>query len=115
MTMEEFKANSSVHVAFREAMSMRLLDLERALGFPEMVPVPWHDYQIEANREATANHPNLKQAVVDIGGVWEVYLFETWRETMAEFFGSDWRRNQVPLPAASSESSVADRSSQGPG
>ena len=68
--MEEFKANSSVHVAFREAMSMRLLDLERALGFPEMVPVPWHDYQIEANREATANHPNLKQAVVDIGGVW---------------------------------------------
>ena len=80
--MEEFKANSSVHVAFREAMSLRLLELERSFGYPEMLPVPWHDYQIEANREAAANHPNLKQAVVDIGGVWEVYLVETWKETM---------------------------------
>ena len=82
--MEEFKATSSVHVAFREAMSMRLLELERSFGYAEMVPVPWHDYQIEANREATANHPSLKQAVVDIGGVWEVYLSETWKETMLE-------------------------------
>ena len=72
--MEEFKSGSSVHVAFREAMATRLLELERSLGYTTMLPVPWHDYQIEANREATANHPNLKQAVVDIGGVWEVYL-----------------------------------------
>ena len=91
--MEEFKASSSVHVAFREAMATRLLELERSFGYAEMLPVPWHDYQIEANKEATANHPSLKQAVNDIGGVWEVYLSETWKESMADIFGLDWRRS----------------------
>ena len=81
--MEEFKASSSVHVAFREAMASRLLELERSFGFEEMTPVTWHDYQIEANKEVV-NHAGLKQAVVDIGGVWEVYLSDTWKETMVE-------------------------------
>ena len=44
MTMEEFKASSSVHVAFREAMATRLLELERSFGYAVMLPVPWHDY-----------------------------------------------------------------------
>ena len=86
-----------MHVAFREAMVARLLELERSFGFAEMLPVTWNDYQIEASREV-ANHPGLKQAVVDIGGVWELYLSETHKETMTEIFGSDWRRHQVQLP-----------------
>ena len=68
--MEEFKSSSSVHVAFREAMASRLLELERSFGYTEMLPVPWHDYQIEANKEV-ANHPSLKQAVVGVGLRWE--------------------------------------------
>ena len=62
--MEEFR--SSVHLTFREAMSDRVLELQRSLGFATMVPVAWHDWQIEANREV-ANHPDLKQAVVGVG------------------------------------------------
>ena len=86
-----------MHVAFREAMASRLLELERSLGFVEMLPVTWNDYQVEASKEV-AEHPSLKQAVADIGGVWEVYLSDTWRESMAEIFGSDWRKSQVALP-----------------
>ena len=56
--MEEFRSSSSVHVAFREAMVARLLELERSFGFAEMVPVSWNDYQIEASREVS-NHPGL--------------------------------------------------------
>ena len=95
--MEEFRSSSSVHVAFREAMVARLLELERSFGFAEMVPVAWNDYQIEASKEVP-NHPGLKQAVVGIGGVWEIYLSETHKETMTEVFGSDWRKHQVQLP-----------------
>ena len=38
-TMEEFRSSSSVHVAFREAMASRLLEIERSHDFPEMLPV----------------------------------------------------------------------------
>ena len=69
--MEEFR--SSVHLTFREAMSDRVLQLQRSLGLPQILPVASHDWQIEANLEV-ANHPSLKQAVVGVGLRGEVPL-----------------------------------------
>jgi len=102
--MEEFR--SSVHLTFREAMADRVLGLERSLGFTKMVPVGWHDWQIEGNREV-ANHPDLKKAVAGVGLRWENYLSDTWRESMTEIFGSNWKKDAVRLPRPEPEPPTA--------
>ena len=110
--MEEIRSSGSVHVAFREAMVKRVLALERSCGFPERLPISWHDYQIEANKEA-ADHPGLKQAVVDVGSGWEIYLSEAWKESMTEMFGSGWKKDQVRLPKPGSRTGCSPRSGGG--
>ena len=95
--MDEFR--STTHRAYREAMVTRVLELERALGFAEMVPIPWHEWQIIGNWEVV-NHAGLKAELRALGVRWENYLSDTWTECMVETFGPAWKKSTRPLPEA---------------
>ena len=64
---------STTHRVFREAMVARIFETQRALGFADMAPIAWHEWQIIANWEV-AEHPNLKEELTRLNLRWERYL-----------------------------------------